>query len=318
MRCRIYLSVLSFLFASILFGQKFQYTIYSGESLPFTQVNQTVEDHLGYIWLATDQGLFRFDGLSFEDYNTRLVSRYIHAFAKGEDSGIFFSNDTGVYGLNYTESGPSIEPLIETSTNTEGLTYPDKLLLDKNNRLWISQLEGTLFSYDLDEGKLETHQIPGSKNTDEIHIGTDGEGRVWLLAPDLGVYHYNEQSAKFEKSAPFIGYEHLLVMDDRLYLAGRVLLDLRITEEGKLANTRRLVSSDMTVSYVNQDATGLLYLVSEGVLFTIATKTRKLQQVFGSNDPHRVENLPALQVNHIGFSSDQLRRGGKIWISSEN
>ena len=42
-------------------AQRFQYNIYQGETLPFKKVNQVIEDKLRYIWLATDQGLFRFN-----------------------------------------------------------------------------------------------------------------------------------------------------------------------------------------------------------------------------------------------------------------
>jgi ligand-binding sensor domain-containing protein len=77
MRYRISLTLLLLAIPlTFIFGQKFRYVLYEAENVPFKKVNQTIEDSRGYMWIATDQGLFRFDGTSFEDFNTSLESRY--------------------------------------------------------------------------------------------------------------------------------------------------------------------------------------------------------------------------------------------------
>ena len=72
----------------IVYSQKYKYVTYSGDDLPFKQVNQVIEDSKSFIWLATDQGLFRFDGTKFEDFNTSLRSRYIHSLIPLNDDAI--------------------------------------------------------------------------------------------------------------------------------------------------------------------------------------------------------------------------------------
>ena len=62
------------------YGQKFKYATYMGEEMPFQHVNQVIQDERSYMWLATDQGLYRFDGSRFEDHNTNLKSRYINDY----------------------------------------------------------------------------------------------------------------------------------------------------------------------------------------------------------------------------------------------
>src|SRR5215475_10113060 len=60
------------------------------DGLPVNSVNTIVQDHAGYIWAATFDGLVRFDGLRFTVFNTansedlpsnRIV--YLHASPDG-------------------------------------------------------------------------------------------------------------------------------------------------------------------------------------------------------------------------------------------
>ena len=89
----VFIVLVAFLTFFSAYGQKFKYTTYMGEEMPFSQVNQVIQDEKSYMWLATDQGLFRFDGSRFEDYNTNLESRYIHALIQLEDQSLLFSNE---------------------------------------------------------------------------------------------------------------------------------------------------------------------------------------------------------------------------------
>ena len=101
-----YLLLLLILSCTLTTGsaQRFQYNTYQGESVPFKKVNEVIEDSHGYIWLATDQGLFRFNGQHFEDYNTSLQSRYIKSFALKNRDTLLFSNDNGIFKLFYAEN----------------------------------------------------------------------------------------------------------------------------------------------------------------------------------------------------------------------
>ena len=132
----------------IVYSQKFKYANYSGVDLPFKQVNQVIEDSRSFIWLATDQGLFRFDGTKFEDFNTTLRSRYIHSLIELNDEAILFSNDTGVYMLSYDDDLVVIDTYLEVDETISDLEYPRNLLMDEQNRLWIGQLDGEVFVYD--------------------------------------------------------------------------------------------------------------------------------------------------------------------------
>ena len=71
-KCWILLYLHFALFSSTLFGQDYQgitppYDISSG--LPHNEINDIVKDQQGFIWIATENGLSRFDGFNFINFN---------------------------------------------------------------------------------------------------------------------------------------------------------------------------------------------------------------------------------------------------------
>ena len=71
-KCWILLYLHCALFSSTLFGQDYQgitppYDISSG--LPHNEINDIVKDQQGFIWIATENGLSRFDGFNFINFN---------------------------------------------------------------------------------------------------------------------------------------------------------------------------------------------------------------------------------------------------------
>jgi ligand-binding sensor domain-containing protein len=60
-------------------AQQYGYTQYDMASgAPFNEVNSVVKDHLGYIWIASPNGLYRFDGVSYDNFSIHTQSQYIH------------------------------------------------------------------------------------------------------------------------------------------------------------------------------------------------------------------------------------------------
>ena len=300
------------------YGQKFQYVIYEGEDYPFKQVNGVAEDIHSYIWLATDQGLFRFDGTNFEDFNTTLESRYIRCVIPINEDEILFSNDTGVHRLFYQDDQVVVEPYLSMNAKAGELEYPKNLLMDANRRLWIGQLDGSVLRYEKDTGTTMSFRLTSQAKTPDILLGQDSFKTVWAFIPKQGLYYFDNEDQRFKEKGSFRDYCHFQVLDDKLLLAGRQLIQLRIGEDQALEDRKVLHANGPEFSYLNIDKSGLIFLASIEGLFSLNIEDDgPLRQIYGSNDPHRVEQLPFSHINQIYFSKDQLRPGGKIWISSD-
>ncbi len=299
------------------YGQKFKYATYMGEEMPFQHVNQVIQDERSYMWLATDQGLYRFDGSRFEDHNTNLKSRYIHALIQIQDQSILFSNDTGVYHLIYEDEKVVMEPYLEVDEAVSDLEYPRNLLMDSQNRLWIAQLNGSIFVYDRESSNFQRLQFSNSSKTPKIVLGEDNFGTIWAFIPGSGLFYYNEKAKGFEKRSGYEQYEHMAVNEDQILLSGDQVIRLQSGNNGQILKKEILWRNGSTYSNIAIDKTGLIFLSSAEGLFTLGGRqSNQLRTIYGSNDPHRVEQLPFKEVNQFYFSSDQVRIGGKIWLST--
>lgn len=59
-------------------------------------IKQVVQDEIGFIWIATDGGLARFDGVRFKILADELPSNYVKHILPISDKEIFVCTDFGI------------------------------------------------------------------------------------------------------------------------------------------------------------------------------------------------------------------------------
>ncbi len=300
-------------------GQKFRYTTYQDKEAPFIKVNQTAQDVYDYMWIATDQGLYRFDGKNFKDYNTSLRSRYIKSILKWKKDTLLFSNDMGIFKLFYRKNEPQITPYLIEDESKNSLHYPGQLFKDAKNRLWIAQLDGTIFLKNTGNEPIQKHALISNQKTPKIFFEEDAFGTIWILIPQKGLYYFDEARKTFTKQNSFDNIFHFYVEKDNIWLIGNQILKLRVDQNQNITNQELIDNQGLYFYYINKDLAGTYFLASDQGIYTLQDDQKYLiHKVFGSNDPHRVEELPYEAINHLYFSEDQIQPGGKIWVSTSN
>ena len=58
------------------------------------------QDSLGFIWIATDDGIERFDGTNFQAYTDNLPSNFTKSFLHTNNGNMFAVTDMGVVQIN--------------------------------------------------------------------------------------------------------------------------------------------------------------------------------------------------------------------------
>ncbi len=153
----------------------------TSEGLPRDSVRGIVQTGDGYLWIATMGGLARFDGVSFDVYNSRNTAALhrdeITAFTVDPAGGLIIG--TGGAGALRYRNGKFTELLSAADTQADNIRF---LKIDSHGVLWIGGDFGLSKYVD---GKLTTlFRAPSGM---AVHCGIESPGGTLWFGTDAGL-----------------------------------------------------------------------------------------------------------------------------------
>lgn len=153
------------------------------EGLPRNSITCLAQDHLGYLWLGTPQGLIRFDGVRFAAFEGQASL----ALAQGGVQTLF-CDSAGVLWIGTRRSGLlRYQDGMVMSDPPWGSAAPvaiDSIAQDGRGNLWLTEGNGVL-------GKLVTNTFTPTTQLYKIAQGpmlfkltTDAAGGLWFFKQD--------------------------------------------------------------------------------------------------------------------------------------
>lgn len=228
------------------------------EGLSNGRVNNIATDSLGYVWLATANGLTRYSGSNFKKYNVQLQDTFSDPSVlkllqhKGKLYALFQGG--AIYEYNYQQdqwfsifelSGERFlsfgifsdtKFIIGTtqgiflydvkSGQTSERLLPDLLYIRKvlkaEDRIFISSSKGLLIASVSDNDKIEVQQkiLP---DHDILDFERDGNQVLWIGTDGDGLFRYQNGETK---SIDFLEKKEITVRDISLKKDGSVLVAL--------------------------------------------------------------------------------------------
>ncbi|MEO6286708.1 MAG: ATP-binding protein [Dyadobacter sp.] len=193
---------------SVIFPQP--ETIAAKQGLPQGFVPGILQDERGFIWMATRDGLCRYDGHHFKVYHPgdgdgpSLSSPGLENLQLGPDKKIWITSDQSNIDV--------FDPIRETFMNYSrqpffrkafGKTFIKGIFPDQQNRLWIITDQPGVVSIDLNGKRLHRYQNPVGKgsmlgNTVVRDMTEDRQGNIWAVTRN-GIYRLGKNSSKFER-----------------------------------------------------------------------------------------------------------------------
>jgi PAS domain S-box-containing protein len=179
------------------YGAEFRPFTYSvEEGLPTNAIKDVCEDSDGFIWIATDEGVSKFDGETFTNYLRSLPSHYIKRLYRTRDDRLLIVSD---FGVSVVEN-QRIPLLLEGSdVQKEGaLFYPKDIYEDRDGDLWISEpnavvrYDGTsLTRYFFDEAyRTDSYERGFSvlEMAPRLLVVVSQRGSIFLFNPKLDIF----------------------------------------------------------------------------------------------------------------------------------
>jgi sensor histidine kinase YesM/sugar lactone lactonase YvrE len=269
------ISILSFLFSTTGFSQSTYLQHFSTKNgLPSNNCFYTLQDSKGYIWIATDAGVSRFDGKIFETFsiNDGLPDNQILQLKEDKSGKIWFLALNGQ--LSYFFNGKIYN---ETNNNLlKSLKFNAVIVSffqDSKGRIWLGTNKNVLVMY---HGKHITKYISADHDRQFINtfVHEDGTGKIWAISnTSVRMLQGNKFKVASHSSLP-ISYKTALNLPDKTlaYLDASGLKIRTGNEETLLTKINTaLLSNDPGYFHLDQNkdlwlsnASGIYHIESDG------------------------------------------------------
>lgn len=200
------------------------------EGLSHNTINAIYKDKLGFMWLGTQTGLDRFDGINITNY-PQFKGRTVFSVVEVDSIYLWVGTDNGL--LKFNRKTEIVEPvnLVDKSLVVKCV------FVDKKGRLFASSSQGLYLFKDgaFQRILFDSNALSATNNVVSVIDGNEND--IWAITND-GLVHYNVTTDKFEVYKNDIkgginGYSCLAMMGNSILLgtASRGMLRFDITSK---------------------------------------------------------------------------------------
>ncbi|MFD2888703.1 hybrid sensor histidine kinase/response regulator transcription factor [Chitinophaga cymbidii] len=182
-------------------GQQILFRKYSvAEGLPSSTVRAIAQDDQGYMWFGTKNGLSRFDGYQFRNFQYKkndtasIGNNFIHCITRFDSTHLWIGTENGIYIFDLEKEQFSYFELLKEK-------FIFDILRDKHGAVWItSRLDG-LYRYDPVKKSIvnfRADNTPFSVSGDQVtRLAADDDGNIWIGTFGSGIDIYDQTTKRF-------------------------------------------------------------------------------------------------------------------------
>ena len=291
------MKVLSFLVCFVIsIGMLFSQTSYRfnnysiNEGLSQSVVNCILQDNSNALWVGTQEGLNRFDGKTFDIYNSDntegIESENVRCSAKTADGNLWFGTTNGLVKYDFKkETFKTIDFQKNIPLQIENIS------IDIEGNLWLSSLTSGLLRLNHQTEKITSysHLLPSNK---VLTLHCEKNGDIFVATEDKGLFHCNVKNK----------------------VARRIYIPFKFGETGAISNITSCENQKILIC-----TTKGIYEYSM-VTHRISLKFRKLYKEFGTIGVSNIlltknKNWLIATINNGLFT---IKNDGYIFNSSED
>lgn len=162
-----------------------------GALLPSNEVRNLYQDHEGYIWISTYDGLLRYDGYSTNIYKPKVDNIYksgdvfINGVAQDMEGHLWIASQNGLYVLHKATG----EYRKVVSSVLQGICYIETVICTESGDLWIGTNQGIFRKqYGSEEFERLSFEV-SSLNVKSLL--EDKNGYIWIGTWGSGLFRYD-------------------------------------------------------------------------------------------------------------------------------
>ncbi len=162
-----------------------QWTTENG--LPSSAILDMHQSKSGYLWLVTYNGLLRYDGISFYNFDRNYPSYFkansVYSIAETPDSTILFG--TSNQGIVKYKNNKLIK--IETPD-----FFIQRIFAEDNKRVWLGTKNSGVYILNIQKNTLSKVESEILNNTSINFIGKSPSGNIWIGTESSGIFVHND------------------------------------------------------------------------------------------------------------------------------
>lgn len=292
-----------------------------------------LQDQDGYIWIGTQNGLNKYDGYSFEVYQsneeenspTGFIGKQISALYEDESGNLWVG--TKKHGINFKPKSDDqfvnfqIDSAFVSIAGFEISSFFD----DKDGNIWITTVGAGVLKYNPESKTAHIYNEENSKLSSNLafDIVQDKYGTIWVAAAGGGLNVLTNN--QFELSHEMLpnqfnmsGYRKKLLLDDEYLWVGtegtglyQMNLKDRSYNHFAIGNENRTIGSNV-VRDVHKTNDGRLFIATDGAGLNVFNTITKEMSFYD----YQVGEQAALNSNALLCMLGD--RTGNIWIGTYN
>lgn len=293
-----------------------KYGIREGLSIELTK--SIVQDTFGFIWIATDEGVSRFDGYNFTSFNKVPDISFAKQIIKLRDGRLILISDLAVFEIKPSLDSAAIKMIIRGDREQKPgyIWYPKSVFEAKDGALFFGE-GNAVVRYK--EGKLKRFLLGNSEISFDFfraHHFTELEsGELILITYSGGFYRFDAKTDNFKRIIKTLDLNNLAAVE---YLGnGRFLLG---TSKGihditlKTGNNKKqkYEISSSKKRFENLSISDIIILNDRVVFSTWEKGLFSIDTTGGSLNTNNYEEIGDVKIYSLYQSSD-----GSVWCSTE-
>lgn len=254
---------------------------YGSEELSSNLITRIIQDTYGYIWIATDYGLNKFDGLNFTPYlhnekdSTSLLSNNVRALFIDRDSTLWVGSSKG---LQY---------YLPNENQFRKITFPDGISPHiahiyqlHNGDIWVATSGWGIFSIHKEEAKATLlEDITKLIGDFSSYIYEDKQLNIWINVNNNGIIRINPLTQKhIHYSKPNLPNNNIIGIvedhDGRLFISTSIGVCYYDKTQEKFIRLEMDIPG-ITVSDMFITRKGVIYVATDGMGLMYFDKTQK-------------------------------------------
>jgi signal transduction histidine kinase/ligand-binding sensor domain-containing protein len=291
-------------------AQDYRYREYRvKDGLPSDIVKAVTQDTLGFFWIATDEGIAKFDGVRLIPYKSALTSQFAKGFLQTGSGRLLAFGDLDLIEIQNQVDTVVFRTIFTGRRNPTDTTlwYPKSLYEDKSGHLWMGEPQAVSRIVD---GRLSRYYFDQSNRspvfTRSFSFFESREGEFFTVSYQGNVFRYDKASDDFKIETGIVfpaGVNHVEYYRDAVWIGSRSGLYRCEIVDGN-PGFPEMVAPIRSINYIRSDSDSVLWL---------CTDEKEIHRFEFTNNGYRWRRL---KRDFYSVNSCYLSYEGDLWAAT--